>query len=166
MLINTSNVNKRIIICGPTCSGKTILRERLEQKGFSFDVSYTTRGKRPNEIDGIHYNFISKEEFQSSINNNVFYEWVKYDDNYYGTGLKEWMSKLFFIMETDGIRHITSDDRKNSFVIYIDVPQDVREQRMVKRGWNEETIKKRIATDNEKFYKFNDYDLIITNSYF
>ena len=53
-------MNKRLIICGPTASGKTFLRKRLEDKGFKCDVSYTSREPRPGEVDGVHYHFIGK----------------------------------------------------------------------------------------------------------
>ena len=161
-------MNKRIIIVGPTCSGKSFLRKRFENRGFVCDVSYTSREKRGGEIDGVHYHFISSDNFAEMIvENEYFYEWVEYNGNYYGTGLKEWNTLSLFIMETDGIKHIKPEDRKKCFIIYLDPPQFVRQSRMMKeRKWSDETIVERIETDEKKFYNFSDYDMIITDPNF
>ncbi len=160
-------MNKRIIICGPTCSGKTVLRKRLEDKGFVFDVSYTTRQPRPGELNEIHYHFIDRETFNHGIDNGWFYEWVEYNGNYYGTGNAEWNELMCFIMETDGIKHISFEDRKNCFVIYLNPCEDVRIKRMIsERGWSIDAISDRLETDRKKFKDFLDYDLEITNECF
>ena len=93
-----------------------------------------------------------------------FYEWVEYNGNYYGTGLREWNELPLFIMETDGIKHIKPEDRERCFVIYLDPPVDIRTDRMrEERGWDHETIQNRLETDMRKFNMFNDYDMIITD---
>ncbi|MFW6311576.1 MAG: hypothetical protein ACOC1K_05010 [Nanoarchaeota archaeon] len=155
----------RIILVGPSASGKTHLRTILEYKGFHFNVSYTTREMRKDENQK-SYNFISKEEFEKMINNNLFYEWGKYNGEYYGTGLKEWEEVKCFVMEPEGVSKISKEDRKRCFIIYIDPPHWVREERMAERGWNEDKINKRIQTDIDKFSDFTDYDLIIRDSNF
>jgi len=160
-------MNKRIILVGPTCSGKTILRARLETKGFKCDVSYTTRPMRPGEVNEVHYHFMDKKTFQHGIENDWFYEWVEYNGNFYGTGNFEWNEVPLFIMETDGIKHIKPEDRKSCFIIYLDVPEHERIKRMrLERKWEYPEIQKRIATDKEKFSTFKDYDLRITNADF
>lgn len=160
-------MNKRLIICGPTASGKTFLRKRLEDKGFKCDVSYTSREPRPGEVDGVHYHFIGKKQFEVLISGGFFYEWVEYNGNYYGTGLKEWNELPLFIMETDGIKHIKPEDRKSCFVIYLNIPRINRQERMMfERGWNQEEVAKRTETDYQKFKDFNDYDLVITDPNF
>lgn len=157
----------RIIICGPTAAGKTFLRNKLENKGFKFDVSYTSREPRFNEINKVHYNFVSKQYFEDGINNNLFYEHVEYNGNYYGTGLEEWNTCDCFIMETDGIKHIKKEDRNNCFIIYVNPDESIRKQRMKQeRNWSDEQIEKRINTDKIKFKDFIDYDIVIKNNDF
>ena len=135
-------MNKRIVIVGPTCSGKSFLRKKFEDSGFKCDVSYTPRKSRKGEVDGIHYHFISKEKFKDMIMLDLFYEYVEYDGNYYGTGLKEWNKVPLFIMETDGIKHIKLKDRKNCFVIYLNPPFADKYLRMRdERLWDEDKIK-------------------------
>jgi len=160
-------VDKKIIICGPTASGKTYLRKRLEKRGFLFDISYTSREPRPDETNGIDYHFISKEQFINRILNNYFYEWIEYNGNYYGTGIYEWNNCQCFIMETDGIKHIKPEDRNNCFIIYLNIDRLIRGKRMVdERKWDMTTVNKRIITDKGKFKDFTDYDLMITNPNF
>lgn len=160
-------MNKRIILVGPTAAGKTFLRNRFEKRGFVCDISYTSRPMREGEVDGVHYNFLGKRQFETLKNGGFFYEWVEYNGYYYGTGLKEWNELPLFIMETDGIKHITPEDRENCFVIYLNPREDIRHNRMkIERNWSTEEIAKRIKTDNKKFSSFTDYDMIIEDPYF
>ena len=50
-----------------------------------YSVSATTRPRRKGEINGIHYFFLSKNEFEERIKNGEFLEWAKVADFYYGT---------------------------------------------------------------------------------
>jgi guanylate kinase len=156
--------HKRIILVGPTCSGKTYIRDKFREKGFKVDVSWTSRPKRENEIQDFDYYFTSKEYFELLIQEGDFYEWVKYGDYYYGTGMEEWekLSQVF-IMETDGISKIKPEDRKNCLIIYVDTPLQTRLDRMKERGWNEHKIIERAKVDQEKFKNFKDYDLKISS---
>jgi guanylate kinase len=83
------NNGKLIIFSAPSGAGKTtivqyLLKEFPEQLGFS--VSACNREKRNGEIDGIHYYFLSTEEFKQRISNNEFAEWEEvYKDHFYGT---------------------------------------------------------------------------------
>jgi guanylate kinase len=156
--------HKRIVICGATCSGKTFLRKKLEEKGFHFDVSYTTRPRRPGEIEDVHYKFIKQDAFEFSVEMGLYYEHVEYNGYGYATGKAEWGTSDCFIMETDGIKHIDKTSRKKTFIIYLNPPVKVRKERMLgERGWSEEETSKRLKTDKKKFKDFTDYDLMITN---
>jgi guanylate kinase len=155
---------KRIILVGPTCSGKNFIREKFVSKGFHSDVSYTTRNPREGEKNGKDYHFISKKKFERMIEKKQFYEYVKYGDNYYGTGLKEWNSMDVFIMETDGISKISKKDRKSCIVMFINTPTKSRIQRMRKqRKWDNAKIAERFDIDNANFKDFTDFDIMICN---
>jgi guanylate kinase len=52
---------------------------------FAFSVSSTTRAPRPGEVDGVHYHFITKEEFQAEVNQGHFLEHNEVHGNFYGT---------------------------------------------------------------------------------
>jgi guanylate kinase len=156
--------HKRIVICGPAAAGKNVLRTRLEERGFKFDVSYTTRPMRTGEKEGVDYKYITNEVFSFMTQLKSFYEHVIHNGYGYGTGLKEWETSDCFIMETDGIKHIDSKSRKKTFIIYLNPPVKVRKDRMKnERGWTDEIIEQRIKADRKKFKDFKDYDIEITN---
>lgn len=75
------------IISGPSGVGKsTVLHAVMEHMpNLRFSVSATTRQKRPGEVEGVNYFYISKEEFEKLIANHSLVEYNFYNDNYYGT---------------------------------------------------------------------------------
>ena len=76
-----------VILSSPSGVGKTTLTKKIQQKNQSFkiSVSHTTRKPRSNEVDGVDYFFIKKNEFERLIKENQFYEHAKIFENYYGT---------------------------------------------------------------------------------
>ena len=79
--------NKLVLIYGPSGSGKTTLLQQMVTEGSFFPVKTTTsRMIRPAEIESPPYNFITKDEFQSLIDDptNPLIEWNSYADNFYG----------------------------------------------------------------------------------
>ena len=83
--MNTGKKNKIIIISSPSGAGKTTICKLLikKLKNVELSVSYTTRNKRNNEIDGKDYHFISKEKFIKLRQINFFIENAKIFNNYY-----------------------------------------------------------------------------------
>ncbi|MCM1035764.1 MAG: guanylate kinase [Bacteroides sp.] len=80
---------KIIVISAPSGSGKsTIINSILEEGCFDLDfsVSATNRNPRPGEEDGVHYHFLSTEEFRNAVDSGQFIEWEEvYPGRYYGT---------------------------------------------------------------------------------
>jgi guanylate kinase len=77
-----------VVIAGPSGVGKgTIIQKLLEQfpNSFGFSVSHTTRDPRPGEENGIHYNFVTKGEFEEAMERGEFVEFAKVHLNFYGT---------------------------------------------------------------------------------
>lgn len=75
-----------VVLSGLSGVGKDAVLNRLRQSSYplEFVVTVTTRAKRPNEKDGIHYRFVSKNEFQKLIDGNELLEWANVYGNYYG----------------------------------------------------------------------------------
>ena len=80
-----------IVISAPSGTGKTtIVRELIKNnENLVASVSYTTRKKRANEINGKDYNFVSSELFSSMVEEKSFLEHAKVFDCFYGTPKKE-----------------------------------------------------------------------------
>ena len=157
----------RIILCGKAASGKDHLRKILEGRGFNYGVSYTTRPPRKGEIDGKDYYFLEVNEFQDLIEQKFFYEHVTFNGWYYGTSREQWFTTDdIFIMTPSGIGKLHAADRKNSFIIYIDIPVEIRRERLSLRNDNADSIERRILADESDFEKFKDFDIRITDSNF
>ncbi|MBR5301793.1 MAG: guanylate kinase [Clostridia bacterium] len=85
------------VFSGPSGVGKGTLNAKLFAEfgdQMAFSVSATTRGPREGEIDGTHYFFISKQEFENRIANNDFLEHAQFAGNCYGTPKSYVMSLL------------------------------------------------------------------------
>ena len=152
----------RIIACGRAASGKDFMRKKLQEKGFVYGVSYTTRPPRTGEIDGEDYFFLSKEDFQKMIDDNSMYEFVEFNNWIYGTTKEQFYNEDIFIMTPKGISHITKEDREKSFIIYLDIDEEVRKKRLLQRS-DADSVDRRLLADNLDFAEFTNYDIKITN---
>ena len=86
----TSDIQRRglmLVLSSPSGAGKsTIARNILEKDdGLELSVSVTTRERRPSEIDGVHYHFISKREFERLRDSDELLEWAEVHGNLYGS---------------------------------------------------------------------------------
>ena len=82
-----SKKGQLIVVSGPSGVGKgTVLGAYLAgRENVAYSVSATTRAPRPGEQDGVHYFFLSREEFESTAQNGGMLEYASYNGNYYGT---------------------------------------------------------------------------------
>ncbi len=85
-----------LVISGPSGAGKGTLAEKLlkEDPSFRFSVSVTTRGKRPGEIEDVHYHFISDAEYDKLLKEDAFLEHASVHGNRYGTLKSEVYSRI------------------------------------------------------------------------
>lgn len=87
---NPKKSGRLIVLTGPTASGKSHLSSLLlRDHGMTIPVSATTRKRRPREVWGKDYYFITKTRFQRGIEEGEFLEWNTYAGNYYGTRKRE-----------------------------------------------------------------------------
>ena len=163
-----------VILSGPAGSGKGTVGGRLrELSPFEFSVSATTRAPRPGEIDGVHYHFITKEDFKQKIETGEMLEHAEYVGNYYGTpkapvdaALSEGKNILLDI-EVQGALQI-KEKMPDAVMIYI-LPPDYETllSRIRGRGTEtEEVIQKRMTQARGEIEVFDQYDYIVTNDDF
>ena len=158
--------NSRIVLCGKAASGKDHLRQILEGRGFSYGISYTTRPPRVGEVDGKDYFFVDESEFKSLIEENFFYEHISFNGWNYGTSKEQWYeTDVVFIMTPSGINKIKTEDRKSTFVIFIDIPIEIRRERLLLRS-DSDTVDRRIEADELDFNSFTDFDIRINDHKF
>ena len=156
-------MHKRIILVGRAASGKDFIRKKLENRGFRYAVSYTTRPPREGEIDGVDYIFISPQLALNMIKNDEFYEYVEFNGWIYGTSRDQFDQDDVFIMTPSGLAHLSEDARKQSFVIFIDIAEDIRRERMSLRNMPGDSVERRLEADRIDFENFTNYDIKITN---
>jgi guanylate kinase len=75
-----------IVISGPSGAGKDATLTKMKETGYLFHhvVTVTTRPKRKDELDRVHYRFISEDQFQKMVKSKKLLEWAKVYGNYYG----------------------------------------------------------------------------------
>jgi guanylate kinase len=161
-----------IVVSAPSGCGKgTVLSEILKDDSFYYSVSATTREPRDGEIDGVHYSFLEKSDFEKLISENGMLEYAEYCDNYYGTPKKEVEEKLnegknvILEIEVQGAMQVKKI-RPDGVFIFI-APPSVKEleRRLRKRGTEtEEIIQKRVAEAEGEINQAVNYDYIVVNA--
>lgn len=161
-----------LVISAPAGAGKTTLCKRLLQSLPSFisSVSFTTRSPRRQEIEGVDYYFVSREEFEELIKKNAFVEWAEVHGHLYGTS-KKFLEETIkagkdVILEVDvkGGRKIKEKYPEAILVFILPPSWEELEKRLHKRGTEDEkTIKKRLATAKEEIKYLPYYDYFLVN---
>lgn len=153
-----------VLYTGSSGVGKgTIMTELLKRDpSIKLSVSNTTRSPREGEIDGIHYNFVTKEQFEELIKNDGYLEYAEYCGNYYGTPKKQVEDMLdegynvFLEIEVQGGLQIMEKYPDILSIFILPPSMEVLEKRLRRRGTEqEEVILKRLA-EAEKEISFKD----------
>ena len=162
-----------LILSSPSGAGKTTLAKKIQDSdsNFKISVSYTTRTSRPNEIDGVDYNFVDVNKFQELSIQNKFLEKAKVFGNYYGT-LKEPIEDtlvqgkdyLFDIdwQGTEQVKQIMPLDIVPVFIL----PPSINdlEKRLKKREEkNKELVDQRMKMAKDEINHWKDYKYIVVN---
>lgn len=164
---------KILVVSAPSGAGKTTIVQNVLKyfPEIVFSVSATTRKKRENEIDGVHYFFISEDEFKQKIENNEFVEWERFYDYYYGT-FKSFVEETIsagknILLEVDvkgalAIKRIYPEAK----LIYILPPSlEVLENRLKSRQTeNEEDLKKRLERSKMELDMKDKFDNLVVNN--
>ena len=163
---------KTFIICGPSGVGKGTVVARLlsEDPSLYFSVSATTRDPRPGEVDGQHYHFLSREQFQKWIDEDAFLEHAEFVGNCYGTPkfyVDEAMEQgrdVLLDIEIQGADLVYAK-RPETIRIYIAPPSwDELERRLIGRGTESpEKVRSRLARGKVEFASAVNFDYFVIN---
>lgn len=162
-----------LILIGKTSSGKTLIKEKLIENGFSGITTFTNRPKRKGEKQDITYHFISEDDFKQKIEEGFFAEYKTYNTEfgkwYYGSALEDLEKaddKSVIILTPEGYRDVKRNlPNKNITAIYIYANISTIETRLIKRGDDEKEARRRIDHDNEDFKGIeNEVDRIVYNN--
>ena len=163
---------KLLIISGFSGVGKgSIVRELLKAfDNYKISISCTTREPRPNEKDGIHYHFVSKDEFEKMIENDELLEHAKYVDNYYGTPKKfveeclERGDNVILEIESEGARKVKEKMPEAVMIFVLPPTAKHLKERLLKRGSEDlESIEKRLQKAVEETDAMKHYEYFVIN---
>lgn len=165
---------KILIITAPSGAGKTSITRHLMKKFplLKFSVSAATRKARGTEIEGVHYYFISEEDFKYKIQHDEFAEWeMVYEGKYYGT-LKTELERIWAMgkvpvldIDVKGAIHVQDQYPINTLSIFIEPPSiEELQKRLLTRGT--ETDDSLVARISKSAYEISfkaHFDKVIVN---
>ena len=159
-------MNGKIAIVGAAATGKDYLRKRMMDRGMVYGVSCTTRLPREGEVHGKDYYYLTPEEFESKIERGEFVEWQDFNGWKYGLTKDEFERCDVMILNAEAVTLLNAEYRNRSFVIYLDIAEETRRERLGVRADKNDATDRRITADNEQFRNFFDFDCKITNENF
>lgn len=158
---------KPIALVGAMCSGKTTIAKKLEQDGYNWIRTYTTRPPRPGESSK-DYMFVSQDEFFGFMMNGFFMETEDYkvasgDTWYYGSLRSDYkIPNSVIILTPMAIYKL----RNELNVVFVDTPLDTRLDRAHHRGDEPKEVLRRFKAEEDLFRMFREhpqnYDLRLT----
>lgn len=166
-----------LVIAGPAGSGKTTLCDRVvrEVPGFSRVITTTTRAPRPGEVDGVHYHFLTPEQFDAKVAAGEFLEWAwVHKKNRYGTLASSVLQpleagrSLIINVDVQGVRNFRAAAEGNPLLarhmatVFINVSLDELRRRMVQRGQDPQAeIDHRLETAERELLEAEKFDFRI-----
>lgn len=156
---------------GPSGAGKGTLIQLVLPRfpELALSVSATTRAQRPGEVDGVHYWFLSRDEFDAKVAAGEFLEWVDYVGNRYGT-LRSEIDRLrgegkapLLELETEGALRVKRRV-DGSVTVFVTAPVVELERRLRERATESSgAIGERIAKAREQLEERSDFDYVVEN---
>ncbi|VVT16022.1 guanylate kinase [Rhizobium sp. EC-SD404] len=162
-----------LVLSSPSGAGKsTIARNLLEtDPGLSISVSVTTRKRRGNEIEGVHYHFISQREFERLRDSGALLEWAQVHGNFYGTPrepVEEAMAEgrdMLFDIDWQGAQQLQENMRADVVSVFI-LPPTMAElrSRLHRRAEDaEDVIATRLTNARDEIGHWREYDYVVIN---
>ncbi|MCI9360670.1 MAG: guanylate kinase [Hungatella sp.] len=151
-----------LLLVGKTCTGKNRIQKELIKMGMEPIVTYTTRPPRPEELDGISYHFITKEDFFEKRKQGFFAETTHYkvatgDTWYYGSAVKDLTDDKVIIVNPEGLKKLGGMLELNPVSFYLLADEEVIWNRLRKRGDNAAEARRRLNSDEKDFERINNY---------
>ncbi len=165
-----------LVLSSPSGAGKTSISRALldSDPNLELSISVTTRAKRPGEVAGSHYHFISADEFGLMVNRDELLEHAKVFGHYYGTprsAVEEALAggrDVIFDIDWQGTQQIAERARDDLVSVFI-LPPSTREleRRLRTRAQDSDKIvAERMAKASDEMSHYAEYDYIVVNSDF
>ena len=161
-----------LVISGPSGAGKgTLVAKLLDQDpSFAFSVSVTTRGRRENEIEDVHYHFISEAEYDKLLSEDAFLEHASVHGHRYGTLKSEVYDRIdrgqnvLLDIDPQGARSVMEKE-KNAVSVFILPPSyhDLKVRLHTRNTENEDEIQRRLNNARGEIAQMNKYRYLVVN---
>ncbi len=172
MKVLLAKKGKLFVITAPSGTGKTaiidIIRKKVE--GIGYSVSHTTRPPRRGEVDGVHYCFVARENFEKMIEAHEFVEWAIVYDHLYGTPVSSVESTLssgkdlLLDLDIQGAQEIKKQFPEATLIFILPPSLKVLHERLKRRSAQDDTnIALRMEKAVEEIRKCRDYHFLIVN---
>ena len=160
------------IMSAASGTGKTTLAEQLAIRTpqLKLSRSYTSRPARPGEVDGVDYNFVSRERFEAMAAADEFLEWADVFGNLYGTRAADTQALLqagcdvVLVIDVQGARKVRQRGIETTAIFVMPPSFAVLEQRLRSRSKDSEAaIQRRLQVAREEVASFVEYDFVVVN---
>ncbi len=165
------------VVSAPSGTGKTTLVEALVPRvpGLAISRSYTSRLPRPSERDGVDYNFVSRERFESMRTAGEFLEWADLFGDLYGTSAIDTRRHLdaghdlILVIDVQGASQVRRLDVGGVGIFVVPPSPRVLEERLRRRSrghLTEEQLQRRLVVARREVERMADYDYLVVNDEF
>jgi guanylate kinase len=142
-----------------------------KEDNIELSISVTTRPRRQSEVEGVHYYFVTRPQFEKMRDNGELLEWAEVHGNYYGTPAKPVEKALakgrdvLFDIDYQGTRQLYKRAASDVVSIFILPPSIAEMKKRIRRRATEDdaTLKKRLATAKHEVPRWVEYDYVIIN---
>jgi len=162
-----------LVLSGPSGAGKSSLINKIADDigDYYFSISTTTRPMREGEKEGVHYHYVSKEEFEQDIEEDSFLEYAVVHGNYYGTSLKPVRAALsegklvIFDIDVQGNTAVNNRLGDITTSVFITPPSlSELKRRLVNRSTDtQEVIENRLQMAKREIQRTSEYDYVVVN---
>ena len=163
-----------LIMSSPSGAGKTTLTRAIAADpawGLELSVSVTTRDRRPSEVDGQHYHFISRADFEDLRARDDLLEWAEVHGNFYGTPRRPVEQALaagrdmIFDIDYQGTRQVRQRLTDDVVTVFILPPSMAELRARLERRAEDApaTIERRLANARVEIERWSEYQYVLVN---
>jgi len=161
------------VISSPSGAGKTTLTRNLvnADRNLDLSISVTTRPRRPSEVDGVHYHFIPKQQFEKMRKAGELLEYAEVHGNYYGTPRRPVEKALqagrdvLFDIDWQGAKQLYEKMRTDVVSVFV-LPPSAKElkARLERRAEDSgDVIARRLKNAAKEISHWTEYDHLVVN---
>jgi guanylate kinase len=160
------------VLSAPSGTGKSTLARALvgALSDLEFSVSFTTRGRREAERDGIDYHFVDRERFEAMVATGALLEWAPVFDQLYGTGREVTEERLaqgkdlLLDIDVQGARQIRTGGLGVVTIMLLPPDFATLEARLRQRGSEgDESVMRRLSKARREAEAYREFDYVVIN---